>query len=198
MYSSFLLSYYQNILHSYVMYVFYDMHIALVETFYSTLGRSVPEVSQKDSIANKFLLKKMRNPQLIKVSSNPLWESRLAGMSFESWSDWLEPLSGRVTTLVRTLDAGDALHSVSSSYEPGSRQKGVNTTFPAAVVIAEFEQMISVLHICASDSSSSIPCLRLDIVHDSYWKSVLVMDVQSSFIVAYLRTLWTPAIMTSA
>ena len=88
--------------------------------------------------------------QSTSVSSNLLWAARQGTAAFERWQDWLEPLGGRLASLVRTLETGDGAGSSAAPVAVSATDTGPLTHYPAHVVAAELEQIIGALHISSA------------------------------------------------
>jgi hypothetical protein len=90
----------------------------------------------------------VRSPHHIIVSTNPVWEARQAGASFEEWPAWLQQLQGQLTALARRVEPAAGKSDSASSSSNSSRVADAH--FPATAVVGELEQVLATLSLTAS------------------------------------------------
>ena len=154
-----------------------------------------PSTSQRGTIANKFLLKKVRSPHHIIVSSNPVCTAHHAGLRFEEWPRWLDGLHRHLVSLVRKVE-GDRGMDTAVSNKTGQNlmvtaSGGANDTFtpcfPVVEVLQELEQVLAVLSFAAatntrdSDMTTSTNSGVYEAQPPVGWAVKLLLDVGYSY-----------------
>ncbi len=112
-----------------------------------------PSTSQRGTIANKFLLRKVRSPHHIIVSSNPVWAARQGDVLFEDWPRWLDELHRHLVTLMRSMDRDNCSDSGSNKVILSTSDAVATSGFPAVTILQELEQIMAILSIAAATNT---------------------------------------------